>query len=139
MPAGSGPQVNQVTAFAMPADTAEHVVCTIPLSFWSALPLGLLLSYFVLVTGAATGNLTLRIRQGTAITGTQVGSSFVLATAAAQVNAVGLEFQDTSAFATGGQPQPGGGQYVLTAQGSVNSVATLTSAILELETVAPVQ
>lgn len=136
MPAGSGPQVNQVTAFAMPADTAEHVVCTIPLSNWSALPLGLLISFAILVTGSATGTLTIRIRQGTAITGTQVGSSLVLTTAAAQINAIGLEFQDASAFATGGQQ---GGQYVLTAQGSVNSVATLTNALLELETIAPVQ
>ena len=136
MPAGSGPQVNQVSAFAMPADTAEHVVCTIPLSSWSALPLGLLISFAILVTGSATGTLTIRIRQGTAITGAQVGSSLVLTTAAAQINAIGLEFQDTSAFATGGQQ---GGQYVLTAQGSVNSVATLTNALLELETIAPVQ
>jgi hypothetical protein len=136
MPAGSGPQINQVTAFAMPADTVEHVVCTIPPSNWSASVLGNLLTFAVLITGAATGNVTLRVRQGTAITGTQVGSSLVVGTASAQVNAVGLEFQDASAFATGGQQ---GGQYVLTAQGSVNSVATLTSALLELETIAPVQ
>ena len=136
MPAGSGPQINQVTAFAMPADTAEHVVCTLPPSNWSALPLGTLVTFSVLITGAATGNVTLRIRQGTAIGGAQVGSSLVVPTASAQVNAVGLQFQDASAFATAGQQ---GGQYVLTAQGSVNSVATLTSALLELETIAPVQ
>ena len=136
MPAGSGPQVNQVTAFAMPADTNEHVVCTIPLCNWSPNPLGNLLSFTVLVTGSATGTLTLRIRQGTAITGTQVGSSVVQSTAAAQINTPAMQFQDTSAFATGAQQ---GAQYVLTAQGSVNSVATLTSAILELETIAPIQ
>ena len=139
MPAGSGPQINQVTAFAMPADTAEHVVCTIPLSFWSANPLGNLLSYTTLVTGAATGTVTLRVRQGTGTGGTQVGSSVVQSTASAQVNTPAMQFQDVSAFATGGQPFPVGGQYVLTAQGSVNSVATLTSALLELETIAPVQ
>jgi hypothetical protein len=136
MPAGSGPQVNQVTAFAMPADTAEHVVCTLPPMNWSALPLGLLLSFAVLVTGAATGTVTLRIRQGTTISGTQVGSSVVQSTASGQINTPAMEFQDASAFATGGQQ---GGQYCLTAQGSVNSVATLTSALLEAETVAPVQ
>lgn len=136
MPAGSGPQVNQVTAFAMPADTLEHVVCTIPASSWSANPLGNLLSFTALVTGLATGTVTLRVRQGTAITGTQVGSSVVQSTASAQVNTPAMQFQDVSAFATGAQA---GAQYVLTAQGSVNSVATLTSAILELETIAPVQ
>ena len=136
MPAGSGPQVNQVTAFALPADTVEHVACTIPLSNWGALTLGTLVSFFALVTGAATGTLTLRIRQGTTIGGALVGSALVLTTAAAQINAVGLQFQDLSAFALAGQQ---GGQYVLTAQGSVNSVATLTSALLALETVAPVQ
>lgn len=136
MPAGSGPQVNQVTAFSMPADTAEHVVCTLPPSNWSALPLGILLTFAVLVSGLQTGTVTFRIRQGTAITGTQVGSSLVLTTAAAQVNTPGMDFQDTSAFATGGQQ---GGQYVLTAQGSVNSVATLTSALLQCATIAPIQ
>jgi hypothetical protein len=136
MPAGAGPQVAQVTAFAMPASTAEVVVCTMPLCNWSVLPLGLLLALAVLVTGSATGTVTLRIRQGTTVAGAQVGSSIVLTTAAAQVNTVGMEFQDLSAFATGGQQ---GGQYVLTAQGSVNTVATLTSALLELETIAPIQ
>ena len=138
MPAGSGPQVNQVTAFAMPADTLEHVVCTIPLSYWSAQALGNLLSFTVLVTGSATGTVTFRVRQGAAITGAQVGSSVIQSTAAAQVNTPAMQFLDASAFAltaTG----PAGGQYVLTAQGSVNSVATLTSAILELETLAPIQ
>lgn len=134
MPAGSGPQVIQVTAFVMPADTAEHVVCTMPASNWSE-TLGTLLTYTVLVTGAATGTVTLRVRQGTTISGAQVGSSVVQSTAAAQVNTVGMEFADTSAFALSQQA----GQYVLTAQGSVVSVATLTSALLELETIAPVQ
>ena len=138
MPAGSGPQVNQVTAFAMPADTAEHVVCTIPLSFWSAQVLGNLLSFTVLVTGLATGTVTFRVRQGAAITGTQVGSSVVQSTASAQVNTPAMQFQDASAFALAATGAAGG-QYVLTAQGSVNSVATLTSAILELETLAPIQ
>lgn len=136
MPAGSGPQVNQATGLALPASTAEVIVCTIPPSNWSPLLLGILLSFTVLFTGAQTGTVTFRIRQGTAITGTQVGSSLVLTTAAAQVNAVGLDFQDLSAFATGGQQ---GGQYVLTAQGSVNSVGTVTSGLLEIETIAPIQ
>ena len=136
MPAGSGPQVSQVTAFAMPADTVEPVVATIPPSNWSGSPLGNLLSYSVLVTGSATGTVTLRVRQGTTITGTQVGSSVVQSTASAQVNTPAMQFQDTSAFATGAQQAA---QYVLTAQGSVNSVATLTSALLELETIAPIQ
>lgn len=136
MPAGSGPQVNQVTAFAMPADTNEHVVCTIPPSNWSGSPIGNLVGFAALVTGAASGTVTFRIRQGTDITGAQVGSSVVLTTASAQVNTPGMAFQDTSAFATGAGAAA---QYVLTAQGSVNSVATITSVVLELETIAPIQ
>lgn len=133
MSAGSGPSVSYVTAFAMPADTAEHVVCTLPVSNWNS-PLGNLLAFASLVTGLATGTVTFRIRQGTTIAGTQVGSSVVLSTAAGQVNTPGIGFPDTSAFGLSQQ----GGQYVLTAQGSVNSVATLTTALLELETIAPV-
>jgi hypothetical protein len=134
MAAGSGPQVNQVTAFVMPADTNEHVVCTLPPLNWAGSQLGNLLSFTVLVTGSATGTVTLRVRQGTAITGTQVGSSVVQSTSSAAVSTPAMEFQDVSAFATGPQT---GAQYVLTAQGSVNSVATLTSALLEAETIAP--
>jgi len=134
MPSGSGPQVAYVTGFAMPADTNEHVVATIPVSSWNNLG-GNLLSFSVLMTGSATGTLTLRVRQGTAITGTQVGTSVVQSTVAAQVNTPALEFPDTSAFGV----QQAGGQYVLTAQGSVNSVATLNSALIELETIAPLQ
>lgn len=135
MPAGSGPQVAYVTAFAMPADTLEHQVATLPPGNWNnPNQLGNLLAFAVLMTGAATGTLTLRIRQGTTIAGAQVGSSVVVATAAAQVNTPGVGFQDVSAFAQAQQ----GGQYVLTAQGSVNSVATLNTALLELETISPV-
>lgn len=120
----------------MPADTAEHVVATLPPMNWSnPNGLGNLLGFAVLVTGAATGTVTLRLRQGTTASGTQVGSSVVQPTAAAQVNTPAMDFLDTSAFANG---PTAGGQYVLTAQGSVNSVATLTSALLECETVAPI-
>jgi hypothetical protein len=133
MPAGSGPVVSYVTAFTMPADTSEHVVCILPVSNWNS-PLGNLMAFAVLLIGAATGTVTFRIRQGTAITGTQVGSSVVVSTASGQVNTPGIGFADTSAFGLAQQ----GGQYVLTAQGSVNSVATLTTALLELETIAPV-
>lgn len=132
MPAGSGPNVAYVTAFAMPADTAEHVVCTMPPQSWNS-ALGNLLSWSVLMTGLATGTVTLRVRQGNGIAGTVVGTAVVQSTVAAQVNTPALDFPDQSAF---GLAQ-GGGQYVLTAQGSVNSVATLNSALLELETMAP--
>jgi hypothetical protein len=138
MPAGSGPNVNQVTGVALAADTAEHVLATIPPSFWNGTPLGLLVSFTVLLTGAATGNVSLRIRQGNAITGTQVGSTVTVALTATTIATPAMEFQDTSAFATGPNPQ-GGGQYVLTYQQSANSLGTATSALLELETIAPVQ
>jgi hypothetical protein len=116
----------------MPADTAEHVVATLTPQNWNS-ALGNLLGWSVLMTGSATGTVTFRVRQGTAITGTQVGTSVVQSTVAAQVNTPALDFPDTSAFGLAQQ----GGQYVLTAQGSVNSVATLNSALLELETIAP--
>src|ERR1700741_2410116 len=98
MTAGSGPQVNQVTAFAMPADTNEHVVCTLPPLNWSGGPLGNLLSFTVLITGSATGTVTLRVRQGTTTGGTQVGSSVVQSTSSAAISTPAMEFQDMSAF-----------------------------------------
>lgn len=134
MPAGSGPMVVQVTAFALPADTAEHVVATLPPGNWNnPNGFGNLLSFTALMTGAATGTLTYRIRQGTTIAGVQVGTSVVQSTVAAQVNTPAMDFIDASAFGNAQQ----GGQYVLTAQGSVNSVGTINSCVLELETISP--
>lgn len=134
MPPGSGPSVVQVTAFAMPADTAEHIVATLPPGNWSnPNGTGNLLSFTVLMTGSATGTLTLRVRQGTALAGTQVGTSVVQSTVSAQVNTPAMEFQDSSAFGNNQQA----GQYILTAQGSVNSVATLNSVLFEIETTSP--
>ena len=135
MPAGQGPQIASASAFVMPADTAEHVVATLAPGNWNnPNQLGNLLSFLALMTGSATGTLTFRIRQGAAITGVLVGNAVVVSTASGQVNTPGCGFPDASVF---GNAQAGG-QYVLTAQGSVASVATINSAVLELETVAPV-
>lgn len=132
MPAGSGPITNVATGVVMAADTNEHVVCTISPQNWQS-QLGNLLTMSILLTGAATGTVTFRIRQGIAITGAQVGSSVPIATSSGAVATPGVEFPDTSAFGLAQQ----GGQYVLTYQQSAVSLGTLTSALLELETQAP--
>jgi hypothetical protein len=143
MPAGSGPNVNQTQPGALAADTAEHVICTIPPQNWNGNPLGMLVSFSAYMTGLGAGTVTFRIRQGNAITGTQVGVSVVLTVANAGTYVPAAEFQDLSAFAVGPQPaslSPAGtpgGQYVLTYQQSVASIASIGNAILELETVAP--
>lgn len=133
MPAGSGPQVVSVTAVAGAADTAEHVLATLPPGNWNT-PAGTFLSVSAAFTGAAAGNVTLRVRQGTAITGTQIGTSIVFTAASGSKNLPGLEMPDTSAFGLAQQ----GGQYVLTYQQSANSLGTFDLAVLALETIAPV-
>ena len=135
MPAGSGPQIATATTVVLAADTAEHVLCTVPPSNWAnPNQLGNLLAMSVMFTGAAAGTVTFRIRQGTAITGTQVGPSIPITAANAVVNLPGLDVPDVSAF---GQAQQGG-QYVLTYQQSAHSLGTVNSAVLGLETVSPV-
>ena len=135
MPAGSGPMVNSVSNVVLPANTTENVLCTIPPSNWN-IPgaLGLLVSFAVVITGAAAGTLTFRIRQGNSAAGTQVGPSIPVTVSNGAVLTPASEFQDTSAFAIGVQQ---GAQYVLTYQQSANSLGTVNSGLIELETIAP--
>jgi hypothetical protein len=133
MPAGSGPLIASASAVATAADTAEHVLCTIPPSSWNA-ALGTFLSVSAAFTGAAAGTVTLRVRQGNTIAGAQIGTSIVFTAAAASKNLPGLEIPDASAFGLAQQ----GGQYVLTYQQSAVSLGTFDLAVLGLETIAPV-
>lgn len=143
MPAGSGPNVNQTQPGALAADTNEHVIATMPAQNWNAGALGNLVSFACYMTGLGAGTVTFRIRQGNAITGTLVGVAVVLTVASGGQYTPSGEFQDASAFAIGPQPPalspPGtaGGQYVLTYQQSVASIANIANALLELETIAP--
>jgi len=143
MPAGSGPNVNQTQPGALAADTAEHVICTLPAQNWNGSALGNLLSFAAVMAGLGAGTVTFRIRQGTGITGTLVGVTVPVVVANAGTYDPAAEFQDTSAFATGPQPPAlspagtAGGQYVLTYQQTVASIASISNALLELETVAP--
>jgi hypothetical protein len=135
MPAGSGPQVNRTTGASIAA--AEVVVATIPPSNWSAGPLGLLISASVNFTpGTAQTTTTLRIRQGTTTGGALVGIAHAVTTVAAAPIELALQEQDVSAFATGGQL---GGQYCLTMQTNAAGPGTANAALLELETIAPIQ
>lgn len=135
MPAGSGPQVNRTTGASIAA--SEVVVATIPPSFWSANTIGLLISASVNFTpGAAQTSTTLRIRQGTAITGALVGIAHTVTTVAAAPIELALQEQDVSAFALAGQQ---GGQYCLTMQTNAAGPGTANAALLELETIAPIQ
>ena len=133
MPAGSGPQVATATNVALAADTAEHVLATLPPSSWNSAG-GCFLSFSAKFTGAAAGTVTFRVRQGAAITGTQIGVDIPITAANTVVNLPGLEMPDTSAFGLAQQ----GGQYVLTYQQSANSLGTVNLASLVLETIAPV-
>lgn len=134
MPAGSGPNVNQTQPGALAADTAEHVICTLPGSAWSASALGNLVGFAAVMAGLGAGTVTFRIRQGTLITGALVGVTVPVVVANAGTYDPAGEFQDASAFATGAQAA---GQYVLTYQQSVASIASISNALLELETIAP--
>jgi hypothetical protein len=135
MPAGSGPQVNRTTGASIAA--AEVVVATIPPSNWSAGIIGLLISASVNFTpGTSQTSTTLRIRQGTTTGGTLVGISHTVTTVAAAPIELAIQEEDVSAFATGGQQ---GGQYVLTMQTNAAGPGTANAALLELETIAPIQ
>ena len=135
MPAGSGPNVNQTQPGALAADTAEHVICTmIPSSWNNPNQLGNLVSFAAVMAGLAAGTVTFRIRQGTTIAGTQVGVNVPVVVANAGTYDPAGEFQDASAFGNAQQ----NGQYVLTYQQSVASIASISNAILELETIATV-
>jgi hypothetical protein len=135
MPAGSGPQVNRTTGASV--TNSESVVATIPASNWAGTPLGLLISASVNFTpGASQTSTTLRIRQGTTTGGALVGIAHTVTTVAAAPIELAIQEQDTSAFATGGQQ---GGQYCLTMQTNAAGPGTANAALVELETIAPIQ
>lgn len=130
MPSGSGPQVTPLTAVVVP--TAEGVVATLAPANWQS-EAGNLVEFSALFTPPATGGtLTLRIRQGNAVAGTQIGSTWTAAATASVPVPVAISALDASAFGLAQQ----GGQYCVTAfygtaGGTLSGVATL-------ETVAPV-
>jgi hypothetical protein len=135
MPAGSGPQATRTTAVSVAA--AEVTLATIQPSSWSGSPLGNLIGASVNFT-AGTGQtlLTLRIRQGTGTGGALVGIAHTDTTVATATAEVGFSELDTSAFATG----PAAAQtYTLTAQTNAAGPGTANAAVIELETVAPIQ
>jgi hypothetical protein len=135
MPAGSGPQVNRTTAVSVAA--AEVVLATIQPSNWSGSPLGNLISASVNFTpGTAQTSTTLRIRQGTGVAGALVGIAHTVTTVAAAPVELAIQEQDTSAFATGPAQQQ---TYTLTAQTNAAGPGTANAALIELETIAPVQ
>lgn len=134
MPAGAGPAVAYATAVTMAADTAEHVVATAAFTANDPSGRGLLVAFTATITGAATGTVTLRIRQGS-LTGTQIGQSATIAASASSFAMPGLDFVDTSAYATA---TPAAGSYVLTYQQSANSLGTINTASLTIETISTV-
>ena len=135
MPAGSGPQVNRTTAVSVAA--SEVVLATIPPSNWSANTLGLLISASVNFTpGTGQTSTTLRIRQGSGTGGALVGIAHTVTTTAAAPVELAIQEQDTSAFALAGQVAA---QYTLTAQTNAAGPGTANAALVELETIAPIQ
>ena len=131
MPAGSGPQVVNLSAVAV--GTTETVVATLPPGNWNE-TLGMLLEFAGSFTPPATaGSLVLRIRQ-TPGTGTQVGPTITIPVASATVTQASISAVDTSAF---GQSQQAG-QYYMTATYAAATGGTLTG-VLTQETIAPIQ
>jgi hypothetical protein len=126
MSSGSGPYPAVVSAFAVAV--TETIIATFPPGNWNnPSGLGNLIDFAGVFTPPATGgSLVLRVRQGTAITGTQAGPTVTLPVVASTATPCAIAVVDQSAFA-GLQT---GGQYVVTAQyaaaagGAVTGVAT---------------
>jgi hypothetical protein len=135
MPAGSGPQVNRATGVSVAA--AEVVLATIPPSNWSGSPLGNLISASVNFTpGTSQTSTTLRIRQGSGTGGTLVGIAHAVTTVAGAPIELAIQEQDVTAFATNAQQAA---QYTLTGQTNAAGPGTANAALVELETIAPIQ
>jgi hypothetical protein len=133
MPAGSGPQIVRVTGVSVAA--AEVVVTTTPPGNWNT-QLGNLLSASVNFTpGAAQTSTTLRFRQGVGTGGALVGIAHTVTTVAAAPIELAIDEVDTSAFGLAQQ----GGQYTLTAQTNAAGPGTINAAVIEQETIAPIQ
>jgi hypothetical protein len=129
MPAGAGPLPVPLSAVAV--GTAETIVATIPASSWNnTTGLGNLIELSAVFTPpASAGSLVLKVRQGTTVTGTQVGATVTLPVASSTVTPAALAEVDQSAFGA----QQAGGQYVVTAQYAAASGGTLTG-VATLET-----
>jgi hypothetical protein len=133
MPAGAGPLPAAVSGVAV--GTSETIIATFQASNWNN-PSGL--GNLVEFTGqftppASAGSLVLKVRQGSAVTGTQVGSTVTLPVASSTVTPAAIAELDQSAFASLQQ----GGQYVVTAQYAAATGGTITG-VATLETCAPI-
>lgn len=134
MPAGSGPAAAAAAGVVMAADTAEHVLCAVPFTMNDPNLRGILAAFTASITGAAAGTVTLRVRQA-GLAGAQIGQSALITTAAASFAMPGLDFVDTSAYAS---TPNAAGQYVLTYQQSAVSLGTINTATLTLESLSTV-
>ena len=134
MPSGAGPAYGAAFNVTLPANTTENVLATLPASNWNN-PQGIMILISAMVTGGASGTFTLRLRQGSGTGGTQVGPSIPVALTNGPAATINLLMPDTTAFGLA-QNQ---GQYTLTYQQSANSLGTVNQAVLQLQTVAPVQ
>lgn len=131
MTSGAGPQAVTATTVAL-GTTSETIVATLPPMNWNSAE-GNLLEFDATVTTTAGVTVTFRLRQGNAVTGTQVGGNVIYTAAgAATTIPVGGAAVDSSAYGLLQQ----GGQYVLTAQASAASDATIALAVLTAETLA---
>jgi len=111
------------------------VLATTPPSNWNE-TLGTLISASVNFTpGTGQTSTTLRIRQGSGTGGALVGIAHTVTTTAAAPVELAIQEFDSSAFALAQQ----GGQYTLTIQTNAAGPGTANAALIELETVAPVQ
>jgi hypothetical protein len=134
MPPGSGPRV--ATASAVAVTTSEAVVATVSGNWNNPNNLGNVVTAWVSATSTGAATLTLNIRQTSAVTGTSIlvaAVTYTFAGAQSTPVAIPVKAVDTSAYGNLQQ----GGAYSLTALGS-NTDITLSSAIIELETSAPV-
>jgi hypothetical protein len=128
MPAGSGPVLTPLSAVAV--GTSEAVAAVVGGS-WSS-TLGNLLELSALFTPpATTGTLTLRLRQGSTVTGTQIGQTWTLPFTSGVAGAAAIAAPDATAY---GQAQQAG-SYCVTA--SYTATGGTLSGVLTLETVAP--
>jgi hypothetical protein len=133
MPAGSGPLPVVMSAVAV--GTTETVIATFPAGSWNN-PSGLgnlIEADLTFTPPASAGSLVLKVRQGTTVSGAQVGSTVTLPVASSTVTQAALAEVDQSAF---GNLQTGG-QYVVTAQYAAASGGTVTG-VATLETCAPI-
>jgi hypothetical protein len=115
-------------ANAVAVGTTETIIATLPVSNWND-NLGNLVFFAGVFTPPATGgSLVLKIRQGTTVTGTQVGQSATYTITASAAVAAVVSGADQSAYGL----QQAQGSYVVTATYAAATGGTITgSAVLE--------